>query len=228
MLKELSGQIQTFAVDRKTMNEKMDLIVARNDEVLRRLDKIAEKIETLQNENLRLNKEVKVLQEKMTALDQYSRKDILIMTGLGYEEDESNDELARTVTTILNAIRGNSLALTTRDFVAIHRNGRFYKNDRPPTVTVKFIRFTDKDSVFSKRALSSCKRLYPDVRLHHGLCPGFIEIRNKLSEVNNVKFVNYVGANRYLTVCVTDPHGGDDKFYNRIQNVAQLVNEMEK
>jgi hypothetical protein len=70
--------------------------------------------------------------------------------------------------------------------------------------------------------------LYPDVRLHHGLCPGFIEIRNELSKVNNVKFVNYVGANRYFTVCVTDPHGGDDKFYNRIQNVAQLVNEMEK
>ena len=228
MIMELSDQIKELAEDKKAMNEKLDLIVSRNDEVLKVLDQNAEKIESLQTDNKRLRKEVEVLNEKLMSLDQYSRKDILILTGLSYEEEESNEELTREVTTILNAITGNKLNLNARDFIAVHRNGRSYKNDRPPTVTIKFIRFTDKDCVLSKLSMSNCKKLYPHIRMHHGLCPGFVSIRNELSDVNNVKFAKYAGANRFFTVCVSDPHGGEDKFYNRIQNVAHLIKELEK
>ena len=228
MMMELSEQIKELLVDKKSVQEKLDVIVMRNDEVLKRLDQNAEKIESLQRDNKRLNNEVKVLNEKLNCLDQYSRKDILILTGLNYEEAESNQELTREVTTILNAITGNQLNLNARDFIAIHRNGRLYKNNRPPTVTIKFIRFTDKDIVMSKLAMNKCKTLYPHIRMHHGLCPGFITIRNELTSVDNVKFVKFAGANRFFTVCVTDPHGGEDKFYNRIENLTQLKNELGK
>lgn len=228
MMQELTERVKELSADKKAANEKLDLIVSRNDEVLKRLDQNAEKIESLQDDNKRLNKEVQVLNEKLMSLDQYSRKDILILTGISYEEEESSQELTKEVTTILNAITGNQLDLNHRDFIAIHRNGRFHRNSRPPTVTVKFVRFTDKDCVMSKLSTSKCKTLYPHIRMHHGLCPGYVTIRNELASVENVKFVKFAGANRFFTVCVTDPLGGDDKFYNRIQNITQLKSEMGK
>ena len=224
MLTELSGKVDDILNEKKKANERLDQLVEKNTEVLRRLDQHTEQIDTLHTKNEKLTQEVAVLKEKMMLQDQYSRKDILIVTGLEYSEEESNEELAQMVTKLLNTITGNTLQLTTRDFIAIHRNGRSYKNSRPPTITVKFIRFTDKDCVLSKRAQSNCKRMYPTIRMHHGLCPGYVEIRNKLSEVSGVKFARYAGANRFFTVCATV--NGEDKFYNRIQNVQQLMNEM--
>ena len=228
MLKELAGKVDEILSEKKKANDRLDQLVEKNTEVLKRLDKHTEQIEALQNKNEGLTQEVAVLKEKMMIQDQYSRKDILIVTGLDYTEDESNEELAQTVTKILNTITGNALHLTPRDFIAIHRNGRSFKNDRPPTVTVKFIRFTDKDCVFSKRAQNNCKRMFPKIRMHHGLCPGYIKIRNELSQINDVKFVKYAGANRYFTVCVTNNNSGEDRFFNRIQNVEHLLNEMRK
>lgn len=228
VLQDLSKKIDKLVDDRKLSNEKMDKLVEKNEEVLQRLDSNSTAIDELKSENNRLNDEVKLLNEKVMKQDQYSRKDILIMTGLQFEEHESPEELATTVSSMLNKITGKKLALNARDFVAIHRNGRSYRNSRPPTVTVKFIRFSDKDLVFSKLSMSNCKNMYPGIHVHHGLCPGYVDIRNQLSQINNVKFVRYAGANRYFTVCVTDPTGGNDIFFNRIENVKQLKSEMEK
>ena len=61
MIMELSDQIKELAEDKKAMNEKLDLIVSRNDEVLKVLDQNAEKIESLQTDNERLSREVEVL-----------------------------------------------------------------------------------------------------------------------------------------------------------------------
>ena len=48
MMMELSEQIKELLVDKKSVQEKLDVIVMRNDEVLKRLDQNAEKIESLQ------------------------------------------------------------------------------------------------------------------------------------------------------------------------------------
>ena len=208
----------------ETLNRKMDDLLSKNKEVLDSLKVNCENIARLQDENVKLKKEVAILNEQMIRLDQYSRKDILIMTGVEYNESESDGELASKVTNILNRISGMSLNI--RDFIAIHRNGRSTRNNRPPTVTVKFLRFTDKDVIFTRRSLSNCRSMFSHVKLHHGLCPGLIDIRNKLAQVDQVKFARFDGGNRFFTVCVTN--GDDDIFFKRIQNVAQLEIEMAK
>ncbi len=210
----------------KEMSQRIENLVVKNGEVLKRLDSNSHKIDELQIENSRLNKEVDLLNEKLNNQEQYSRKDVIIVTGMPYTDEESPHELAKNVAEMLNKITEGRLSLTPRDFIAIHRNGRQHVKNRPPTVTVKFIRFSDKDAVFEKRARKNFKTMFPKIHMHHGLCPGYIEIRNKLALVENVKFARYDGANRYFTVLVTSPDGGEDKFYNRIRNVEQLKVEM--
>ena len=116
---------------------------------------------------------------------------------------------------------GNKLNLTDRDFVAIHRNRIDKSSDRPPTVTIKFLRYSDKDKLFDRAALSKRKEIFPHIKLHHGLCPGLIEERNKISAISGVKFVRYDGANRHFTVCFMK-NGEPDRFFNRIRNFEHM------
>ena len=194
-----------------------------NADVLKHLTQHTQQIAALEEQNAKLYDQVKFLTEQVVQQDQYSRKDIVIMTGLSYTEGESPDELARSVTNVLNRITGNTLNLSERDFIAIHRNRIDKNSTRPPTVTVKFIRFSDKEAMFTKKAFLIRKDVFPMIKLHHGLCPGLIEERNNICKLDLVKFCRYDGANRYFTVCVSS-EGQPDKFYNRIRNLEHFKN----
>ena len=141
------------------MNAKLDSLVETNVTFLDRLETNTQNIHELQVENVKLNSQVKVLNEQVMTLDQYSRKDIVILTGLSYNEAESQYELGRNVVNIVNAITGNtSDPFTLRDFSIIHRNGRKMKGSRPPSITLKFLRFQDKDRLFTN--VNSCIRIF--------------------------------------------------------------------
>ena len=79
--------------------------------------------------------------------------------------------------------------------------------------------------MLTKRARATLKQLYKHIKLHHGMCPGYIDIKNKLSECDSVKFVQYEGANGFLTVCVSPGNGDPDIFLNRIRNVQHYNTE---
>ena len=82
--------------------------------------------------------------------------------------------------------------------------------------------------MLTKRARATLKQLYKHIKLHHGMCPGYIDITNKLSECDSVKFVQYEGANGSLTVCVSPGNGDPDIFLNRIRNVQHYIAEFDK
>ena len=83
--------------------------------------------------------------------------------------------------------------------------------------------------MFTKSARATLKQLFSHIKLHHGMSPGNIEIRNELSDIENVKFVRYEGCNRHFTVCMKSKNSSEpDKFYNRIRNVPQLIAETSK
>ena len=233
-IREMSSVLKSFAKTLNDLAEKnedvrnsLSELKQNNAEVLKHMSQHTTQIAALEMENAKLFKQVKFLTEQVIQQDQYSRKDIVIMTGLIYEEGESQEELATSVTRILNQSTGNSLNLTKRDFIAIHRNRINLNSDRPPTVTIKFLRFTDKDAMFTKIAFAKRKEIYPHIKLHHGLCPGLIEESDKISNLENVKFCRYEGANRYFTVCVV-VSGKPDRFYKRIRNYEHLHIEVSK
>ena len=207
--------------------EKVETLLEKHDDVLGQLSTHSQQIGKLEEKNCRLNKEVKVLKEKVNEQDQCSRRYIVILTGLPYTDKESPTELNGAVLEIINKITGNGIPLNSRDFDAIYRNRRNINKNRPPTTTIKFLRCSDKDAMFTKRARTTLKQLYSHIKFHHGMSPGSIDIRRKLSEYDSVKFVRYEGASRFFTVCLSSGNGGPDIFLNRIRNVQHLNTELD-
>ena len=208
------------------IRDQNDEIIANQKSFLERLDSNSANIEQLQLENTELKSRVDLLNEKFIKLDQYSRKDVAIMTGLSFTEGETQHELEENVVDIINQVTGKNM--TIRDYAAIHRNGRRIKNNgRPPSVTIKFLRFYDKDVLFMKSSIAKRKRVYRGINFHHCLSEGMIAIQNKIAANDSVKFVNYMGANRYFSVCIKRS-GKDDIFLNRIESVQHFNVELDK
>ncbi len=203
-----------------------DQIIANQKSFLERLDSNTEDIEHLKGENSELKSRIDLLNEKFVKLDQYSRKDVAILTGLSFDEKESQHELEETVVNIINKITGKTT--TIRYYVAIHRNGRNIKgNGRPPSVTIKFLRFYDKGVLFMKNFIAKRKTLFRGINFHHCLSEGMIAVQNAIAANGSVKFVRYMGANRYFTVCIKRS-GKDDIFLNRIESVKHFECEIDK
>ncbi len=82
-------------------------------------------------------------------MDQYSRKGVMTISGFKYDTASPQDALATEVVNMLNNIVISTPPLTCQDFAAIHRNSKEGKGGRPPTITVKFLRYTDKNKFFT-------------------------------------------------------------------------------
>ena len=123
---------------------------------------------------------------------------------------------------INSILASNQYTFTIQDFVAIHRNGRFMKGTRPPSVTVKFLRYFDKDLLFTKRYVQNRKSNFIGINFHHCLCNGLIKEQKLLDGHPAVKFVKFEGV-RFFTVCVKGKNTGDDIFYNRIHSYMEFV-----
>ena len=71
-------------------------------------------------------------------------------------------------------LRNKNYELRMTDFIAIHRNGRKMNGSRPPSVTVKFLRFFEKDMMFDKQVINARQRMFSGVNFFHCLCRGII------------------------------------------------------
>ena len=216
-------QMRQMILDIKLQNDKL---LENQDRMLAHLEQNTQEIAALKIENTALKSKVNALESNLIKIDQYSRKDTAILTGLNFSEGESNAELETKVLNVINSCTNSSYTIS--DFSAIHRNGRILKpNGRPPTVTIKFLRFNDKDKLFTRSTVIKRKSLYQNLNFHHCLCKGMIDIQNKIVADPNVKFVRYMGANRHFDVCYTKPDG-TEFFLNRIQSFEHFQDELNK
>ena len=149
-LNEAYADVTKFS-DLSTVIKLLRYQINQNATLTAKVEKNSDGIAVLQEENRSLRTKVQTLEEDTVRLDQYSRKDVLIVTGLGMDENETRADLVELITGMFNKICTNR-TLTSFDFCAIHRNGTEYKNNRPPSATVKFLRFTDKDLFFTRTA----------------------------------------------------------------------------
>lgn len=144
----------------------------------------------------------------------------MIVTGVEYLEDERQHKLEETIIGMINKISNSNYKLN--DFMAIHRNGNKLKGNRPPSVTVKFIRYFDKDRLFMKSHIQARKSYFKGISFFHCMCPGLIVEQSKISNDSRVKFVNFNGPT-FFTVCVKGVGAGMDVFYNRIHSYEELL-----
>ena len=223
-----SGNISDAQLKQLILHIKLqnDEIIANQKTFMQRLEANSAEIDMLKAENCTLRTHIDVLNEKLIKLDQYSRKDVAIMTGLSFDPNsETQSELETNVVNTINRITGKNT--TIQDYSAIHRNGRKNKrNGRPPSVTIKFLRLRDKDLLFTRNVITKRKQLYNGINFHHCLSEGMISIQNEIASNECVKFVNYMGPGRNFSVCIKRS-GKDDTFLNRIESVAQFNSELE-
>lgn len=189
--------------------------LSRLDSFETRIQLNTDDITQLKKDNSRLTDHVSRLQEDQIRTEQYSRKDVMTITGLEYHDTETSTELYSAILGMFNRL--TSCNFTNKDFVAIHRNGNLFKGNRPPTVTVKFIRFSDKDLFFTKTTRTKCNEICKHVKFHHNMCKPLIDEQKRMGEHLEVKYVTYRGANRHFTVCMNDGN-----FLNKIRNYNDL------
>lgn len=151
-------------------------------------------------ENMKhVERRVDVLETEMRVIDQYSRKDVMILTGLPLHDpdEETEEELASKV---LDAFRfvNPSLPMTYKDFSAIHRNGRRGKNGKPPSVTVKFLRLHEKAKFMTREAKRKFKA--KDLNVFHALAPRTIAEQDLIKNSESCDYVFYSGPQEHFVV----------------------------
>ena len=216
-------ELKQLVIEIKQQN---DRLIASQEDILQRLVNSSKEISELKAENTELKNKINVMSENFTRLDQYSRKDVAILTGLQFTAGENRSELEKNVIKKINTVTGK--VFTERDFSAIHRNGNRNKdNGRPPSVTVKFLRLNDKELLFDRNVISKRRAMFPSLNFHHCLCKSLIDVQSSISSHNDVKFVRFMGGNKFFNVCIRR-NNQDDAFLSRIENYDHFLSELAK
>ena len=208
-------------VNQININSKLDMILSNQDNILNSLRQNQEKIQKLEQENIELKETVSLLSEDVVCLEQYSRKGVMILTGYPKPENEDPVELRSKVVGMLNKVLTPDKHLNIRDFVDIHRNSKFGKNGKPPSITVKFIRYTDKNLLFNRDVTKLRKSKLPGMNFFHNMCKPLIEEQDKIKAYKHVKYVTYQGDNRHFSVCMQ--YDNNVSFLNYVRNFKQFI-----
>ena len=166
------------------------------------------------------------MNENMTQIDQYARKEIAILTGLEYAAGECRTDLESKVVNTISTITGK--VFNKRDFTTIHRNGNTNKEDgRPPSVTVKFHCSADKELLFQRNAISKRRLVFPSLNFHHCLCKNLINEQSRILAHDYVKYVRFMGDRRFFDVCILREND-NDAFITHIKNFDHFLLEFTK
>ena len=160
-----------------------------------------------------------VVEKEIREMDQYSRKDVAILTGLQYDKEaETEESLVSEVLGILKFVNP-SLDLCYKDFSAIHRNGRSGKNGKPPSITIKFLRLHEKSKFFNKVAKEKFKRR--SVNIFHALCRRMIDEQSLIKQHHDCDFIFYAGPIQHFSVKLKCEH-----FLNYVRDYADCMTKL--
>ena len=156
-------------------------------------------------ENKNVARRVDVLEGEVRALDQYSRKDVLILTGMPLDDPNTETE-EELVSKVLETFRfvNPSMPLTYKDFSAIHRNGKKGKNGKPPSITVKFLRLHEKSKFMSREAKRKFKA--KNLNVFHAQAPRTIAEQDLIKNSEDTEYVFYSGPVEHFVVKLTCGH----------------------
>ena len=153
-------------------------------------------VKCVTEESANIKHKLKKVEDDISRIDQYSRKDVAILTGVPYKEEETTEQLVDSVLQHLNATKLQQ-KLTYKDFSAIHRNVKG-KNSRPPSITLKFLRLHEKDLFFSRTHKMILKT--KGLNIFHCLCPRMIDEQSLIDEHVETDYVFYSGPAKKFDV----------------------------
>lgn len=204
------SQIQEALSNEKHLNEELKLTISSQEKLINQLQ-------------LRQ----KQADERVLYLEQYSRKDVITLTGLEYYENEHPHDLMMKVCNIFNTISipnyndDHHPYFNRNAFSAIHRNGYRGNRGKPPTVTVKFISLMDKDLIMRNKGL--VRKNNPNINLFHSMAKGTRDIKSDIESSEYVKFAEYNGINEGFSVCLVERKGWISKIRSRLELEKRLT-----
>ena len=212
----------------KEIKESSATQLRKQDELLQKLEHNVMEVSKLRAENQQLKSRISTIEEDLIRSEQYSRKDVMIITGLPYTEHETDAELRSQVLGMFNVIlKSKRYELTMLDLIALHRNGRKMNGNRPPSITVKFVRFHEKDMFFDKAVIKARKDNFAGISFFHCLSKGMIKEQSLIKQHDAVKFCRFEGAG-YFTVCLLGKNGNSDTFMNRVYSFKQFESKFKE
>ena len=160
-LEEKFGPLRKELADlRKELSENRKFLEEANkkyDDVNKRLKDFEQKTKAVTDENkilkktvLKLEDRIKVLEENVDDLQQYSRRDCMEVRGIPYRKDESTNKIVQDVAKLMN------VDIDDKDISISHRlpvSPRFKGARAIPPIIVKFVRRDDKERFYKARKL---------------------------------------------------------------------------
>ena len=124
-------------------------------------------------------------------VEQYQRRDTLIISGLEMRENETVDQVKSSVVEILNH---SGVQVSQGDLSAVHRNAKepkiVKKGDSqikiPPSITVKLYNLNKKDDILRNyKNFDRGQNKKRKVRVYQSLCPWYKEVKDLVNEYCN-------------------------------------------
>ena len=217
-LKGKDCQMAMLMMQQVIMKHLSDL-VERNNELVKRVDESEKMVIGLEAEIVHKNVTIAKLESKVGDLDQYNRRNTMILTGLPVVADEV---LETRIVDVLNKLNVLPSVLTTSDIGSVYRN-RARSDSRPPSITVQFVRGLVKDRLFYNKKnfrLNSNKKL----NIFHSMSPALLkemgEIRSQGGDM--VEYLDFRGHSQMFVVKVD----GIDKLVKGVRSFRDLESKV--
>ena len=146
---------------------------------------------------------------RLMYIEQYSRRNTAIITGLEYQKDE---DLANKVCKLINDADILPFEFDTEYISHVHRNK--IKPNKTPTVTLQLLRAVDTDKIFAKKKLLKAK----GINIFNVLSESVKLEQDKIKNMEEVEWVAFFGHSRFFGVKMKN-----DVFYKGIHSLNHLL-----
>ena len=131
-----------------------DFISGKYDKVNNTANLALDKLEKLQQENLKLQTEIKELKPDADEAEQYSRRNCLILTGVPEVQKEDTDDIIRDV-----AQKWLNVQLDIRSIDRSHQLGKKTSHGKPRPIIVKLCNYHDKEKMSQAKKNLKCTKI---------------------------------------------------------------------
>lgn len=163
-----------------SMSKRFDELEATLKEKDEKIKELETKIDNLEDQNEDLVTQNRNFLNKIDDLEQYSRRNCLLLHGVDENDDENTDELVLTTVAVEMGIQ-----LNEEDIDRTHRLGKPNRKDgKPRPIIVKFTRYAVRNKVFIYKRSLKGKRFLITESLTAYRMKLLIEAQNKFGTKN--------------------------------------------
>ncbi|XP_046663039.1 uncharacterized protein LOC124355931 [Homalodisca vitripennis] len=138
-IKNYTSQIEEFRKAGQFLSDKVDKSNTLIASIRKEYSELKKENEIIKSENRKLNEKVYILEDKVKAMEQYSRRMNLEISGIPETKGENTLNLLKDVGSAVG------IELHESQVSAVHRTPTF-KKDRPPSIVVQFFTKIQRDA----------------------------------------------------------------------------------